>query len=298
MQISAYRDAERKMKLMFEKVLPTENSSWRYWLYQLEQIEFNWHYHPEYEIALTLNSFGQRYIGDNIENYGDFDLTLLGPHLPHTWCSSKTIDGQKQEVYVAQIPVAWLDELTAMPDLVALRPLMARSSHGVKFSHDVAKKTAVIFKNMDKALPSQRFIGLLEILQLMHDDKSAQTLSSAGYNIAITSDPSTDKLDKIIRYLHQHYTENLRADDLAKLVHMSTNHFHRFIKQRTEQTFTELVNQLRISKACSLLINTNMPVTTISDVCGFNNISNFNRRFLQFKEITPSQFRKRFLHHK
>jgi len=287
-----------KMKLMFEKVLATENSSWRYWLYQLDQIDFNWHYHPEYEIALTLNSFGQRYVGDSIENYGELDLTLLGPHLPHTWCSEKSIDGQDQEVYVAQIPVAWLETLTSMPDLVALRPLLALSSRGIKFNQEVAKKSAVIFKAMADALPSQRLIGLLEILQLMHDDEAAQVLSSTGYDISITSDPSTDKLDKIIRYIHQHYTDNLRADDLAKLVHMSTNHFHRFIKQRTEQTFTELVNQLRISKACSLLINTSMPVTTISDLCGFNNISNFNRRFLQFKELTPSQFRNSFIKNK
>ncbi len=283
---------------MFEKVLPTENSSWRYWLYELEQIDFNWHYHPEYEITLTLNSFGQRYVGDSIEHYGELDLTLLGPHLPHTWCSAKSIDGQDQQVYVAQIPVPLMEQLTSMPDFVSLRRLLSLSNRGIKFSRTVAEQTALIFKTMAKAQASQRFIGLLEILQLMHDDKQAQLLSSRGYDVAITSDASTDKLDKIIRYIHQHYTANLRADDLAKLVHMSTNHFHRFIKQRTEQTFTELVNQLRISKACSLLINTTMPVTTISDVCGFNNISNFNRRFLQFKQLTPSQFRKSYNSHR
>jgi AraC-like DNA-binding protein len=280
------------MKLMFEKVLPTENSSWRYWLYEIEELPFNFHYHPEYEIALTLNSHGQRYVGDNIENYSDLDLTLLGPHLPHTWCSSQSILGQEQQVYVAQIPVAWVEQLTNMPDLMALKPLLQLSKRGIKFSKKVAEKTAVLFKFMANAEPSERFIGLLEILQLMHDDQDSKVLSSSGYNIAITSDPSTDKLDKIIRYLHEHYTENLKAENIAKLVHMSTNHFHRFIKQRTEQTFTELVNQLRISKACSLLINSAMPVTTISDHCGFNNISNFNRRFLQFKDMTPSQFRK------
>lgn len=285
------------MKLMFEKVLPTENSSWRYWLYQLDQIPFNWHYHPEYEIALTLNSHGQRYIGDHIENYEDFDLTLLGPHLPHTWCSSQSLNGKAQQVYVAQIPVQWLDQLTAMPDLVALKPLLTLSQRGIKFSTGVAKKVTKLFKTMANASPSQRFINLIQILQLMANDNSAESLSSTGYNVSITSDPSTDKLDKIIRHLHQHYTTSLKAEELAQLVHMSTNHFHRFIKQRTEQTFTELVNQMRISKACSLLINTTMPITTISDTCGFNNISNFNRRFLQLKELTPSQFRKLYVKH-
>ncbi len=280
---------------MFEKVLPTENSSWRYWLYQLDNIDFNWHYHPEYEIALTLNSSGQRYVGDNIENYGDFDLTLLGPHLPHTWCSSAREDGQKQQVYVAQIPVSWIEQLISMPDLTDMKPLLESSRRGVKFSLEIAKKVTPIFKKMAKVQPSKRFIGLLEILQLMLNDSQAVLLSSSGYNISITSDPSTDKLDKIIRHLHQHYTNNIKAEELAQLVHMSTNHFHRFLKQRTEQTFTELVNQLRISKACSLLINSSMPVTTVSDICGFNNISNFNRRFLQFKAVTPSQFRKLYL---
>jgi AraC-like DNA-binding protein len=280
---------------MYEKVLPTENSSWRYWLYELDQIDFNWHYHPEYEIALTLNSYGQRYVGDNIENYGELDLTLLGPHLPHTWCSAQSINGQDQQVYVAQIPVLWLEQLTAMPDLISLLPLLNESRRGIKFSQGVAEQVAVIFKAMPAAAPATRFIGLIQILQLMKNDQQAKLLSSSGYSIAITSDNSSDKLDRIIRHLYQHYSENLKAEEVAQLVHMSTNHFHRFLKQRTEQTFTELVNQLRISKACSLLINTAMPVTTISDMCGFNNISNFNRRFLQFKDITPSLFRKQYV---
>ncbi len=281
------------MKLMFEKILPSENSSWRYWFYKLDAIEFNWHYHPEYEIALTLNSQGQRYVGDSIEDYGEFDLAFLGPHLPHTWCSSAALSGKAHQVFVAQIPVAWLESLVfGMPDLAQFKPLLALTRRGLKFSPDTAKQCAKIFKRMQLANASERLIGLLQILQLMLDDKDKQTLSSSGYQIAIPADPSTDKLDKVIRYLHQNYTNKISADSIAKLVHMSTNHFHRFFKQRTEQTLTEVINQLRISKACSLLINSRMPISTISDTCGFNNISNFNRRFLQFKQMKPSEFRQ------
>lgn len=281
------------MKLMFEKVLPSENSSWRYWIYHIEELEFNWHYHHEYEIALTLGSDGQRFVGDSIEHYNELDLAFLGPHLPHTWHSSTSIKGQPQVVYIAQIPVGWLESLIyGMPDLEAMKNLLERSRRGISFSPETVKQVADIFIAMEKENSSKRFISLMQVLQLMVDDQNAQILSSSGYNISITSDPSTDKLDKIIRYIHQHYTDNLLAENVAQIVHMSTNHFHRFIKQRTEQTFTEIVNQLRISKACSLLINSQMPITTISDTCGFNNISNFNRRFLQFKAMTPSKFRK------
>jgi len=281
------------MKLMFEKILPSENSSWRYWLYKLEHIDFNWHYHPEYEIALTLNSRGQRYVGDNIDNYNELDMAFLGPHLPHTWCSSSEIKGQPQQVYVAQIPVSWIESLVfGMPDLIGLKSLLTLSRRGIKFSPKTVKKSVTLFKKMRNADASQRFIGLMQILQLMLDDKEKIVLSSDSYEISLTSDSSTDKLDKVIRYIYKHYTTKLSAENVAQLVHMSTNHFHRFFKQRTEQTFTEVVNQLRVSKACSLLINSRMPISTISDTCGFNNVSNFNRRFLQFKNMKPSEFRK------
>lgn len=278
---------------MFEKILPSENSSWRYWLYKLERIEFNWHYHPEYEIALTLNSQGQRYVGDNIDSYNELDMALLGPHLPHTWCSSADVDGKPQQVYVAQIPVGWIESLVfGMPDLSGFKTLLELSRRGIKFGPETVKKSARIFRKMQHGNASQRFIGLIKIFQLMLEDKEKKVLSSEGYTISLTSDPSSDKLDKVIRHIHQNYTTKLSAESVAKLVHMSTNHFHRFFKQRTEQTFTEVVNQLRISKACSLLINSHMPISTISDTCGFNNTSNFNRRFIQFKAMKPSEFRQ------
>lgn len=281
------------MKLMFEKILPSDNTSWRYWKYELDNIPFNWHYHPEYEIALTLNSVGQRYVGDSIETYDEFDMAFLGPHLPHTWCSEPSVDGKMQTVYVAQIPVAWLERLVhGMPDLESFKSLLEMSKRGVKFSRQTVQQAASIFALMQDAVPSARFIALMQILQIMLNDKAKTVLASSGFSLELTADESSNKLDKVIRYIHANYSQTIRAEEVAELVHMSTNHFHRFFKQRTEQTFTEVVNQLRISKACSLLVNTSMPIYTICDTCGFNNISNFNRRFLQFKAMKPSEYRR------
>lgn len=284
------------MKAMFEKVLPTPHSSWRYWLYELEEIPFNWHYHPEYEVCLTLNSQGQRYIGDHIDNYSDFDLVLMGPKLPHTWCSSEVIDATKpHQTYVAQIPASWIENIAkTMPEMEQLSGLLERSQRGVAFSQGVATHCTEIFINMADSGPMSRFIGLFQILKAMIDDDAAEVLSSSSYSTAIQQDSASEKIDRVVQYIHQHYTETLKADQLAELAHMSTNHFHRFLKQRTEQTFTELVNQLRIGKACALLINSDQPISNISDICGFNNISNFNRRFLQVKKSTPSAFRKAY----
>lgn len=283
------------MKPMYEKVLPTENSSWRYWLYELDEIPFNWHYHPEYEICLTLNSRGQRYIGDNINSYDDLDLVLLGPKLPHTWCSKELISSDQQHLtYVAQLPTLWMDEVAQMPELKSLADLLFRSKRGVEFSVETARICKQKFEAMETASPMQRLIGLFEILQLMVDDPDARPISSDGYAPVTFPDSNIEKIDKVIAHIHQNYTADLCAEQMAELAHMSTNHFHRFFKQRTEQTFTEFVNQLRIGKACSLLLTTGLPISTISYRCGFNNISNFNRRFLQLKNCTPREFKRSY----
>jgi AraC-like DNA-binding protein len=283
------------MKPMYEKVLPAENSSWRYWLYELEQIPFNWHYHPEYEICLTLNSRGQRYIGDHISNYDHLDLVLLGPKLPHTWCSNELIDAESAHLtFVAQLPTQWIETMAHQPELQALQALLDKSQHGVEFSRATAAQCQLHFEAMAGATPLQRLIGLLDIVQLMLADTQAKVICNVSYAPAVFPDSATEKIDKVIAYIHQHYTRELCAEQLAALVHMSTNHFHRFFKQRTEQTLTELVNGLRIGKACALLLSSDLPVAIISESCGFNNHSNFNRRFVQFKGCTPREFRQEF----
>lgn len=283
------------MKPMFEKVLPCPDSSWRYWIYDLNFIEFNWHYHPEYEIAVTLDSEGKRYVGDSVEDYSGIDMALLGPSLPHTWHTKAKSPDHIQRTYIAQLPTSWLDWLVkTMPEMNTLQPLLETSKRGVWFTQEVASQCADIFAAMEHEDTFTRLIQLLEIFKLMINDKGSRPLSSTSYTLSLKYDSSTDRIDKVVQYIHEHYTENLNATQLAKYANMSTSHFHRFIKQRTERTFTELVTEKRIGKACSLLINSDLPVSVISDLCGFNNLSNFNRRFSQIKKMTPSSFRKEY----
>ena len=282
------------MKPMFEKILPRPDCSWRFWLYETDEVEFEWHHHPEYEIALILNSKGHRYVGDSVEAYDGADMALIGPDLPHSWCSQPVHSGGSVQTYVAQLPAPWLHSMMSQaPELEGLRALMQESERGILFSRSVTQKAARIFAALATASPLERFIGLLQILTLQAGDKNARTLASAGYTFTAQRDSYCERIDRVVGYIYENYCQPLRADELADLANMSTNHFHRFFKQRTEQTFTELVNQLRIGKACSLLINSGQPISAISDLCGFNNLSNFNRRFRYLKNMTPSQFRAR-----
>ncbi|MGI2099436.1 AraC family transcriptional regulator [Shewanella oncorhynchi] len=302
------------MKPLCEKVIPDENSSWRYFRYEWDHMDLNWHYHPEYEICLTLNSYGMRYVGDHIARYGDYDLVIIGPDMPHGWQSEAnlgvsideisngnalkddTSNARVQEVvYVAQIPAVWLHQIVnEQRELASLHSLLTHAKRGVLFSEETARKAHSVFIEMETANPFRRYILLLELLALLQQDSQQELLSSTLFTHGSKLDFTVKKLDKVIEHIYDNYTQALSAQDLAKLAHMSTNHFHRFFKKRTEKTLTEFINQLRIAKACKLLLSNQSPISTISDQFGFNNLSNFNRRFIQFKGVTPSRFRQCF----
>lgn len=286
------------MRAFCEKVITPTDASWRYHKYLMPYLPFSWHYHPEYEICLTLNSKGMRHIGDHIEEYGDLDLVFVGPNLPHTWQSESNKDGTEQIVYVAQIPVKWLDKLVRdHKELQGMMSLLARSLKGIKFSEACSSSAKRLFEEMENASVTQRLILLLELLSVMQQDCEQQTLSSPMFAFGKQMEKDNGKLNQVIEFIYAHYTESLYADQLAELAHMSTNHFHRYFKQRTETTLTEFINRLRIGKACKLLVTSTSPISVISDQCGFNNVSNFNRRFLAIKGCTPRKFRQQLINH-
>jgi AraC-like DNA-binding protein len=286
------------MNALLESLLVPEGATYTYFHRRLDEgIPFNWHYHREIELTLTLNSEGQRYVGESIDSYADGDLALLGPNLPHTWMSQRKLDGGLPHIaHVFWIKADWLDAL--VETLIELRPLrvtLANATRGTIFSENASNAVRALVANMDAISPARRLIRLIEILTVLAEDREFRLLCVPREKRADLSPTDLPRIERALAHIHKNYEScTISMTQLAEVAALSVSGLHRLFKRHTRQTVNEYVSQLKIGKACSLLISTGMPISRIADQVGYENLSPFNRQFREIKGMTPREFRRLF----
>ncbi len=110
-----------------------------------------------------------------------------------------------------------------------------------------------------------------------------------------TSNHTHTELQNCLDFIQQHFPEQLSLKDLASAAGFSEGYFCHSFKTYTGYTPFEYLNRIRIVKSCELLIRTDKKITEIATLCGFNNISYFNRTFYKVMNTTPSDYRSTFL---
>ena len=84
-------------------------------------------------------------------------------------------------------------------------------------------------------------------------------------------------MQRVQKYVAEHYQENIRLNTLADMVGMTPVAFSRFFRLRTGKTLSDYIIDIRIGFASRLLVDSVMSIAEICYECGFNNLSNFNR---------------------
>lgn len=101
----------------------------------------------------------------------------------------------------------------------------------------------------------------------------------------------TDIAIKTLRYIEEHYSSG-SLTELSGLLHYEFSWLSREIKKQTGKTYTELLQEKRLSQAAFLLQNTDMSVADISCKVGYENISYFHRLFMRKYGVSPKKYRK------
>ncbi len=282
------------MQPAYEKVTLGAGRTHRLWVRSEPRFEFNWHLHPEFELTLITRGRGMRVVGDHVADYEAGDLVLLGPDVPHTWASRAGAPRGGRRANEALVlhftPDLFGAHALREPEHARLARLLERAPRGVWVRAGSATRAAVLMREAYACEGLRRTARLLEVFDLLSRCRGVVLLSSGPPGRG-ASGVIRRRADAIFQHINERCLEPLSIASVARQFGLSISTVHRLLRRATGRSFTRLVNDLRIGHACDLLARTEQRVIEICYRSGFQNLSHFNRIFLNLKKCTPRAYR-------
>lgn len=266
-------------------------------VHELKEPHFdpNWHFHPHYQLFTVLEGTGKRLIGDSIQTFGPGDTVFLGPDVPHLWRSDPAYFETGSALMTHGIVLYFQEDFLGKdflekPEMLGLRQLLADSKRGICYKGALAEH---IREELISLTTVEGFKGILQLLTLLDKlahDTSGEFISSYGYvnNFKVSE---TERMQKVHNYVLQHFFQEIRLSDVASLAGMTEAAFCRYFKARSNKTFIDFVNEIRIGHACKLLLEDKWTIAQIAYDSGFDSLSNFNRNFKKYIGHTPREYK-------
>ncbi|WP_286272897.1 AraC family transcriptional regulator [Thalassotalea hakodatensis] len=283
------------MEPTFENVQTNEGSSFCCFKVKCHDLneDHSWHFHPEYELVWNISGEGTRFVGDSVDTYLPGDMILIGPNVPHCWQSSTNKGHKESELLVIQFkPSCFGDGFLQLPEAGLISRLLDNASKGLEIFGETSEKIAKQLSFLYQQQSIDRLLCLIKILDQVANSDDVKVLTTPEYDLhSDINNTNLRRIETIYSYVRANLGDDINQTEIANKVGLTTQGFSRFFKKYTGLTFVKFVNTLRVNEACRLLVRENYDVTQIAYMCGYQNISNFNRRFQEIKSLTPSEFR-------
>lgn len=114
-----------------------------------------------------------------------------------------------------------------------------------------------------------------------------------------SSSPAIKKVRRItdsvvssaMQFISSNYRCSISVTDIAQAVGMSKAHFSRIFKKQTGYAPHEYLIQIRLNRAKHLLKTTDLPIKTVSQEVGYQDVTTFTSAFSNRVGLSPAQFR-------
>lgn len=252
-------------------------------------------YHVHDYIQITQKHSGSIvyiFLGDVLQ-IEDSDILFIHSNTPHCWLA--------QENTYCTSAAFYENSLCFDSGLIRFQPYLKFFSFHIvpylliKESNPYHSRIKLALDNLieinekqgygfDAILRNQAVILLLLILQMLIDTQHP--------SMNFVEDPT---LQHALSHMIMNYSENISVKDIAEHVGMNADYFSHFFKQKMGMSCKKFLNRLRIEKAASLLMSSNLSITEILYECGYKTMSVFYRAFNEMYSMSPTNYRKMHL---
>lgn len=253
------------------------------------------HWHDEFEILAVTSGTAQIHIDDECFNIkkgdaavipagrlhmaigkADIPFSFLAVVFHPSFLSSYSNDNIQQQ-YLDAVS----DGQTTLPDLIS-----GDTEWGQKTFQSLMEIGRIFSRRETgfELLIKARLFEIWYLLFIHAQKRKDRTVNNNDYRTILTK--------SIIEYIQTHYETGISLPELSKRFHISEGHLCRFFKSVTRMSVLEYTNAYRISVSANLLRETDLDISAVAGMTGFNNISYFNKIFRRFMYMTPTEYRK------
>lgn len=100
-----------------------------------------------------------------------------------------------------------------------------------------------------------------------------------------------DLAQETLKYLHEHYSENIAIPDLCRHFFCSKATLSGAFKHTYGKTIHQCLVQIRLQRARELLDDSRNSVRAVAERCGFSDQNYFSKAFFREFHMTPTQYR-------
>ena len=120
-------------------------------------------------------------------------------------------------------------------------------------------------------------------------------LLSTGYEFSLSKEQQKTMnwiiFEEVCDYMQSHY-QDINTQELMDLFHFQKDYFNRLIKKKTGMTYSEYLQNIRLKKAKTMLLETNLSVSEIAEQVGYHNKGYFYKIFTEKFGMTPAKYRE------
>ena len=285
------------MKIEKTKITSYQNSSVSVISREDSFFQAPFHSHPELELVYIKESYGKRIVGNSVEQFVPGDMVFLGSDIPHIWLNDEIYYQGISTLKAKAIVVYFSKEIFGpvfyqLKETQKINSLFNQAVRGLSIE---GKTNELIAKKLEKLVHKKNFeiiVGLFEILSILSESTELTFVNNEVYN-PINDQIKSDRISDVFDYVKENYKEDISLIEIAKIANLTPTSFCRMFKIKTKKSFVEYLNEIRVSNACKLLIETDMGISEIAYECGYKTASNFNQLFKKLTGTTPGEYRKK-----
>ncbi len=249
-------------------------------------------WHEQIEIKLFYSEGEEIVIGNDLFVTEKNDIYIINSCEPHsTQKTNESTDYHMLIIDTAKLPTIPDSEISNT--ISAIRTGHIVFKNRIKNSDYLKKLIEELVEDFEENRKnfSMKGLGLVYIIlnELVRSEAIRKSSEISRKNIM----NYTKQLSPAIEIINNSYNKKIQLTDLSAACGLSEKYFCKVFRLLTGMTSIEYINKLRINKAEVLISTTDKPLSEISEICGFNELSYFSKKFKQIKGYSPTDARKK-----